>query len=409
MATIGNSLGISMPTFQTQSLPSFTSYSGSSSGGLGAAGWASLGGSITNAVGGLLSSGLGLLGGHLQRKWENEQREKQNEWNLAQWNRENEYNSPIQQMQRLKDAGINPIDTSQLTDAGTSGTGLRSAGVNPVNVPHFNNPFSGIGDWGDAFVKQAAADKLKADADLARTQADVENELKDGKIKLFGYELDLAANNVQLTAAEKERIAKETSRLDATINLLKAQTDAESRRISLEESKFLFDKTMQEAKYQLEKFYKENQLSLEERRLFVDMMNAEANQVMANVAGSAEYRQLQKHEIEMLILDNEGKISTEKVSVAEFEKRIAAARAEIAEKQANWVRADKFKEHFTSYVDCGCKVATTVLRFTPFGIFAPREDKSVSSSSYNGIPPQTGTGIEGFPASSVNPLYGPMN
>ena len=33
---------------------------------------------------------------------------QQNAWNLAQWNRENEYNLPINQMQRLKDAGINP-------------------------------------------------------------------------------------------------------------------------------------------------------------------------------------------------------------------------------------------------------------------------------------------------------------
>lgn len=32
----------------------------------------------------------------------------QNNWNLQQWNRENDYNSPIQQMLRLKQAGLNP-------------------------------------------------------------------------------------------------------------------------------------------------------------------------------------------------------------------------------------------------------------------------------------------------------------
>ncbi|MBQ3410774.1 MAG: hypothetical protein IJH30_03380, partial [Bacillus sp. (in: Bacteria)] len=32
----------------------------------------------------------------------------QNEWNLAQWERENAYNSPIQQMQRYREAGLNP-------------------------------------------------------------------------------------------------------------------------------------------------------------------------------------------------------------------------------------------------------------------------------------------------------------
>ena len=34
---------------------------------------------------------------------------EQNQWNLDQWNRENEYNSPSAQMQRLIQAGINPM------------------------------------------------------------------------------------------------------------------------------------------------------------------------------------------------------------------------------------------------------------------------------------------------------------
>lgn len=33
---------------------------------------------------------------------------EQNDWNLAQWQRENEYNSPKAQMQRFADAGLNP-------------------------------------------------------------------------------------------------------------------------------------------------------------------------------------------------------------------------------------------------------------------------------------------------------------
>lgn len=32
----------------------------------------------------------------------------QNDWNLQQWNRENEYNSPLEQMKRLEAAGLNP-------------------------------------------------------------------------------------------------------------------------------------------------------------------------------------------------------------------------------------------------------------------------------------------------------------
>lgn len=41
--------------------------------------------------------------------WQNSQAiEEQNKWNLEQWNRENLYNSPAEQMKRLKAAGLNP-------------------------------------------------------------------------------------------------------------------------------------------------------------------------------------------------------------------------------------------------------------------------------------------------------------
>ena len=35
--------------------------------------------------------------------------EQQNEWNLSMWNRQNEYNSPEAQRERLEDAGMNPF------------------------------------------------------------------------------------------------------------------------------------------------------------------------------------------------------------------------------------------------------------------------------------------------------------
>lgn len=40
--------------------------------------------------------------------YQTSERESQNEWNLEQWNRENEYNSPIAQLNRVRQAGLNP-------------------------------------------------------------------------------------------------------------------------------------------------------------------------------------------------------------------------------------------------------------------------------------------------------------
>lgn len=60
------------------------------------------------------------VGGNIANSWFNYRAQKsanntnvelakyQNEWNLAQWNRENEYNHPVQVMKRLDEAGLNP-------------------------------------------------------------------------------------------------------------------------------------------------------------------------------------------------------------------------------------------------------------------------------------------------------------
>ena len=44
-----------------------------------------------------------------QRDWSERMFDKQNEWSLNMWNKQNEYNSPSAQVQRLRDAGLNPL------------------------------------------------------------------------------------------------------------------------------------------------------------------------------------------------------------------------------------------------------------------------------------------------------------
>lgn len=65
-------------------------------------------GGIASALGGLFGSASSATSVRKSNEANRELAEYQNEWNLAQWHRENEYNSPQAQMQRLKQAGINP-------------------------------------------------------------------------------------------------------------------------------------------------------------------------------------------------------------------------------------------------------------------------------------------------------------
>ena len=48
--------------------------------------------------------------------------ESQNQWNLDQWNRENAYNDPSLQAQRLRAAGINPLYGNGNVSAGEAGS-----------------------------------------------------------------------------------------------------------------------------------------------------------------------------------------------------------------------------------------------------------------------------------------------
>lgn len=144
-------------------------------------------------LGSIISAGAGLLGSafgassqssankaNLQAVRETNQANKdlmeyQNEWNLAQWNRENAYNSPSAQRQRLEDAGLNPYLMLQGGDAGMASS-VRSASatmqagqVQPVNY------LAGVGN----VVNDALATYLNykmASAQVAQMDANVQGQ-----------------------------------------------------------------------------------------------------------------------------------------------------------------------------------------------------------------------------------------
>lgn len=84
------------------------------------------------------------------------------------WNKQNKYNSPENQMQLLKEAGLNPNLAY--------GKGFTSAGAGPLTSPdlqlgQYRNPgidvLETIGKTQDFTVKQAQTDLVKAQADKA--------------------------------------------------------------------------------------------------------------------------------------------------------------------------------------------------------------------------------------------------
>ena len=59
-------------------------------------------------IGAAIAAGASLIGGNQANKTRLREARKQRQFSLDMWNRQNAYNTPARQMERLKDAGLNP-------------------------------------------------------------------------------------------------------------------------------------------------------------------------------------------------------------------------------------------------------------------------------------------------------------
>lgn len=236
----------------------------------------------------VLAAGLGLVGGVMNsvgqsgqnrasRRFATQMYGQQRYDNLQDWHRENAYNSPIAQMQRLKEAGINP--TAMLGKSASSGIAgqVKSA---DIKNPQFNNP-----EWGgslqylpnlfDFEVKQAQANNLekqattetqrqlliaaqaqgtKADAevkeatkaiaiqsaeqDLKKKQADTQFQLDENERRamLAGGTMSEKMANVQRIRIQNAKTADERKNLQAMLKEIQTNTALKQYELKLRES-----------------------------------------------------------------------------------------------------------------------------------------------------------------------------
>lgn len=156
----------------------------------------SFGNSLISGGAGIISGLFGALGQNVaidkQIKAQQEENEKnrmynfnlaqlQNKWNLEQWNRENEYNSPAQQMARLKAAGLNP---DMMYQNGTSGLTAASSPSMTAGAPSSPVDMSALGQKrtiGDA-IHQGLQDALVgAQIDVMKSEARKNNAQAGGQ------------------------------------------------------------------------------------------------------------------------------------------------------------------------------------------------------------------------------------
>ena len=127
-----------------------------------------LGASIGSAV---LGSGANIISTAMTNRANERMQQQQNAWNLEQWERNNAYNSPAAQMQRLKAAGINPDLMYGQNASGASGNSSAPAqGTQPIpKQPFFLDP-----------LMLAQLKNIDADTELKKSDANQKDAQTEG-------------------------------------------------------------------------------------------------------------------------------------------------------------------------------------------------------------------------------------
>ena len=125
-----------------------------------------------------------------EREWNEKMWGKTNEYNLNHWHRINKYNSPIEQMARLKEAGLNPHLLYGQGVAGASGEAASVGSANDVkgyNRAEARNIMEGVRAFGDSVRNVAVGAQISnVEANTKKQQAEENSIIEDVASKARG-------------------------------------------------------------------------------------------------------------------------------------------------------------------------------------------------------------------------------
>lgn len=131
-----------------------------------------------------------LFGGSYDLALEEQTRQYNRALELERWNRENEYNSPIQQMARLREAGLNPHLAYGSASASNSGNAQMSAANAPAIAQHKIDPLGFLGRVGqvmEQFIRVKNGEQMIERNSNDLKYQDVINSLRSRQLALQNF------------------------------------------------------------------------------------------------------------------------------------------------------------------------------------------------------------------------------
>lgn len=182
-----------------------------------------------------------------QREWNEAMWSKTNAWNYEMWKETNAYNTPEAQLQRLRDAGLNPLYYGL---DGSSANGLEASQPLGYDRADYNSTINPIGVGLDT---QIAMRSMQKDLELKNAQIDkikedtkstgLDNEWKD-KTMEARVEAEQISNN--LSKEQIKEVRKKIDVMEQDIKKKVAETDSEIERKNL----LIAEKALKEASEQ---------------------------------------------------------------------------------------------------------------------------------------------------------------
>lgn len=204
--------------------------------------WSSIGESSISSLGSSLAGGLSnaLFGGIAAKRAE-QAAQKQYQRQLDFWNKQNEYNTPLAQRQRMEDANLNP---ALMYGSGSSGGGTAGA-LSPVP----GNEFEKSGGYASRSISPVNTDPVDTAIRLAQLdniRADI--DLKKGKTMSPGYADKLAENTLALGQSQilTQDSIQAVNNYKSELGRLTMLTDVAQAEQSLENSRVTFEKIVED-------------------------------------------------------------------------------------------------------------------------------------------------------------------
>ena len=175
----------------------------------------------------------------------------QNQWNIEQWQRENDYNSPTAQMSRFRAAGLNPnLVYGQMSNGASSPTLTSGAASSPTDMSAIGNKRN----FGQAMQEalnlemqkaqieaiKAGTEKTKEDTKnvTASTEAlTIDNMYRAAKheqdLQVGGMTIRLGKSTLKMNDQQMENLKADLEETVATVESIKQSVEESKARVEL--------------------------------------------------------------------------------------------------------------------------------------------------------------------------------